>query len=124
MRTINVFLVSLVASVAFLFASCGGDKAPETVFDKKVSAYECAAKKVAAAKEIAELNSINAALENEIDSIEKVCADELNKVFEEKALNIEAYRSEEDSLRRVQAVYDDAYISRYLELADAAAPQL
>lgn len=124
MKKINFILVSLVAVAALFLASCAGGSKPENVFDKKISVYESAVEKVAAAKEISELNEINAALESEIAGIEELCADELNKVFEERAVNIEAYRSDEDSLKKAQTAYDDAYITKYLELADAAAPQL
>ena len=124
MKKINSILVSLVAVAALFLASCAGASKPENVFDKKISAYNGAVEKVLAAKEISELNGINEALENEIAGIEELCADELNKVFEEKAVNVDAYKSDEDSLKKAQTAYDDAYISRYLELADAAAPQL
>ena len=80
--------------------------------------------KVNAAKAVSELNDINTALETEISGIEEQCADELNRIFEEKAVNAEAYKSDEDSLKKAQTGYDDAYISKYLELAEAAAPEM
>ena len=124
MKKFNVFVVSVIAVAVCLLASCGAESKPENVFDKKITVYKDAVKKVAEAKEITELNDLNAALESEIAGIDELCADELNKVFEEKAVNVDAYKSDEDSLKKAQTAYDDAYITRYLELAEAAAPEM
>ena len=126
MKRINLFLLSAVAAVALLFVvSCGGGNSErENVFDKKVAAYAGATAKVASAKGVAELNEINAALESEIAAIDEECADEIKKIFEQKVENVDAFRSDEDSLKRAQTNYDDAYIVKYLELAEAASPEI
>lgn len=124
MKKFNVFVVSVIAAAVCLLASCGAESKSKNVFDKKITVYKDAVKKVAEAKEITELNDLNAALESEIAGIDELCADELNKVFEEKAVNVDAYKSDEDSLKKAQTAYDDAYITRYLELAEAAAPEM
>lgn len=124
MRRINVLLLGLITVVTLtFFASCSGSE-PENVYDKKISVYVNALEKINAAKAVSELNDINTALETEISGIEEQCADELNRIFEEKAVNAEAYKSDEDSLKKAQTGYDDAYISKYLELAEAAAPEM
>ena len=124
MRRINVLLLGLITVVTLTFFASCSDSEPENVYDKKISVYVNALEKVNAAKVVSELNDINTALETEISGIEEQCADELNRIFEEKAVNAEAYKSDEDSLKKAQTGYDDAYISKYLELAEAAAPEM
>lgn len=125
MKKINVLLLGLMTVVTLsLFSSCSRGNEQENVFDKKITVYTNAVEKVNAAKAVAELNDINVALEAEIATIDEQCADELNRIFEEKAVNADAYKNDEDSLKRAQTKYDDAYISKYLELAEAAAPEM
>lgn len=125
MKKINVLLLGLMTVVTLsLFSSCSRGNEQENVFDKKITVYTNAVEKVNAAKAVAELNDINVALEAEIATIDEQCADELNRIFEEKAVNADAYKNDEDSLKRAQTNYDDAYISKYLELAEAAAPEM
>lgn len=125
MKKINVLLLGLMTVVTLsLFSSCSRGNEQENVFDKKITVYTNAVEKVNAAKAVAELNDINVALEAEIATIDEQCADELNRIFEEKAVNVDAYKNDEDSLKKAQTNYDDAYISKYLELAEAAAPEM
>ncbi|MBO5787151.1 MAG: hypothetical protein J6R07_00575 [Bacteroidaceae bacterium] len=126
MKKINVLLLGLMTVVTLsLFSSCSSSgNEQENVFDKKITVYTNAVEKVNAAKAVAELNDINVALEAEIATIDEQCADELNRIFEEKAVNADAYKNDEDSLKKAQTNYDDAYISKYLELAEAAAPEM
>ncbi len=126
MKRVNVFLFGLVAAVTLsLFASCSSKGSePENVYDKKISVYISAVEKVNAAKAVADLNGINTAVEAEIAALDEQCADEINRIFEEKAVNADAYKSDEDSLKKAQTTYDDAYIEKYLELADAASPEM
>ena len=56
-------LVAVLAVALFAYFYSNGTFAGKSVFEKKIAAYEAAAVKVNAAKEISELNEINKALE-------------------------------------------------------------
>lgn len=115
MKRINVFLMCLTAVMAIsFFASC--NSGTENVFTKKITAIEQAKAKIPAANATIELNEINAALEKELAAIDEACAEELAAIADERIKNAEAYKNDEDSLKKVQSSYDDAYIERVLSL--------
>ena len=109
-------LVAVLAVALFAYFYSNGTFAGKSVFEKKIAAYEAAAVKVNAAKEISELNEINKALEDEIDGIEQQCAEELKGVHEKKAGEADAYKSEEEALKAAQKAYDDAFVEMFLNL--------
>lgn len=120
MKKINSFLFSLIAVlVVALSASCGESEsqAVKNVFEKKADAYEKAAVKVAEAKEVSVLNEINKALEDELAGIEEECAAELKSVDEKKAVDADAFKSDEEALKAAQKAYDDAFVGKFLNLS-------
>ena len=104
--------------VMALSVSCNGgeDVAEKSVFGKMAVAYDEAALKVSAAKDISGLNEINTSLEEKIKDIETQCAEELKSVRETKAVDADAYKSDEDALKKAQKAYDDAFVEKYLNL--------
>lgn len=119
MRKTNVFYACFIALFAmFAVISCGTgaskDKVRENVYTKKAAAYKAAAEKLGTAVDAAALNEINAQLEKEIATISTECEAEYEKIFEEKKVDIDAYRADEDSLKAAQKRYDDLYIDKFM----------
>ena len=115
-----MYSLSCVAMVlmASLLVSCNGNEASavKNVFGKNVAAIEQATVKISEAKEISELSEVNKALEDELASIEELCAEELKGLEEEKAGNADAYKSDEEAVKTALKAYDDAFVEKLLNM--------